>query len=346
MNQLESRNQTICTFEPSFKVIMLVLLGTTSVAAFIENVFFCTAVYFNKKLHSKSNILIINLAITDIIISAILPNLEFVYVYFYPSWPIGSLGTKFLNLIWIFSLVCPFVTMTAITFERFVVIAGKPSWKYLITKKMYLLVVIFIWAYSFLCCFVTAVSMLPAPRYNYVWNVNPTLYYVFLGVHIIFPLVLFPGLYYKMQKVSVTSMKEISKEVGEIRQEREMKLSKTIVIIIGVLYMVWTPVVVLEILYNHKFKNCVVSKMEIVSAWLTCFNGCLNPLLYSYRNAEVKKFILSLVHVFRKKKNYLDDYRKCEGFNLCFKFFSYFFHFCLVYLDLSCLLRIRSIKIK
>ena len=302
MNQTESTNQTICTFEPPFKIVMLVLLATTSVAAIIENVFFCTAVYFNKKLHSKSNILIVSLAITDIIISAILPNIEFVYVYFYPSWPIGSLGTKTQNIIWMFSLVCPFVTVTAITVERYVIIAGKPSWKYLITKKMYLLVVIFIWAYSFLCCFATAITMLPAPKYKYVWNVNSTLYYVFLGIHIIFPLILLPGLYYKMRNVSKNSMRKISNVVGEIRQKREIKLTKTIIIIIGVLYMVWIPVIVLEILFNLNFAECKVSKMGTVSAWLTFLNGCLNPLLYSYRNAEVKKFTLSWVHVFRRKK--------------------------------------------
>ena len=303
MNQTESTNQTICTFEPPFKIAMLVLLATTSIAAIIENVFFCTAVYFNKKLHSKSNILIVNLAITDIIISAILPNLEFVYVYFYPSWPIGSLGTKTQNIIWIFSLVCPFVTVTAITVERFVIIAGKPSWKYLITKKMYLLVVIFIWAYSFLCCFVTAVTMLPAPKYKYVWNVNPTLYNVFLGVHIIFPLFLLPGLYYKMRNVSKNSMREISNEVGEIRQKREIKLAKTIIIIIGVLYMVWIPVVVLEIFFNLNFAGCLVSKMGTVSVWLTCFNGCLNPPLYAYRNVEVKKFTVDKMNIFRRKRS-------------------------------------------
>ncbi|XP_065676834.1 adrenocorticotropic hormone receptor-like [Hydra vulgaris] len=304
MNQTENKNEAICIFEETYKVILLFLLGSTSLVAVIENAFFCFAVYFNKKLHFKSNILVVSLAITDIIIAAILPNLEIVYLYFYPSWPIGSLGTKTLNLIWIFSLVCPFVTVTAITIERYVMIAGKSSWKVFFTKRIYMVIVIFIWLYSFICCLVTAVTMQPAHKNEYIWNVNPTLYYILLGFHIVVPLLLLPGFYYKMKSASQYFLKKLMKitenNVNLSRQRKEMKLAKTIFIIIGLMYLVWSPVVIIEILYNLQFKVCIVSKLGVISLWITCINGCLNPMVYSYRNPEVKKFAKCVINFFYK----------------------------------------------
>ncbi|XP_065675136.1 melatonin receptor type 1A isoform X2 [Hydra vulgaris] len=304
MNQTEHQTETNCIFEQSYKVTLLFLLSSTSVVAVIENVFFCFAVYFNKKLHSKSNILVVSLAVTDIIIAAILPNLEFVYLYFYPLWPIGSLGTKTLNLIWIFSLVCPFVTVTAITIERYVMIAGKSRWKVFFTKRLYMVIVIFIWLYSFICCLVAAVTMEPAHKNEYIWNVNPTLYYILLGFHIIVPLLLLPGLYYKMKKASQYSLKKLREEtendVNLHRQRKETKLAKTIFIIIGIMYLVWSPVVIIEILYNLEFKVCIISKVGVISLWLTCINGCLNPMVYSFRNPEVKRFTKNTIkHIVR-----------------------------------------------
>nr|XP_047139516.1 histamine H2 receptor-like [Hydra vulgaris] len=276
MNRTEFKNETICIFEETYKVTLFFLLGSTSVVAFIENAFFCFAVSFNKKLHLKSNILVVSLAVTDITIAAILPNLELVYLYFYPSWPIGSLGTSALNLIWIFSLVCPFVTVTAITIERCVMIA------------------------------VTAVTMQPAHKNKYIWNVNPTLYYILLSFHIIAPLLLLPGLYYKMKSASQNLLKKLMKitenNINLNRQKKEMKLAKTIFIIIGLMYLVWFPVVMIEILYNLHFEECIVSKLGVFSLWMTCINGCLNPLVYSYRNPEVKQFAKCLINFFYKKK--------------------------------------------
>ncbi|XP_065642264.1 melanocortin receptor 5 [Hydra vulgaris] len=306
MNRTEFKNETICIFEETYKVTLFFLLGSTSVVAFIENAFFCFAVSFNKKLHLKSNILVVSLAVTDITIAAILPNLELVYLYFYPSWPIGSLGTSALNLIWIFSLVCPFVTVTAITIERCVMIAGKSSWKVFFTKKVYMVIVIFIWLYSFICCLVTAVTMQPAHKNKYIWNVNPTLYYILLSFHIIAPLLLLPGLYYKMKSASQNLLKKLMKitenNINLNRQKKEMKLAKTIFIIIGLMYLVWFPVVMIEILYNLHFEECIVSKLGVFSLWMTCINGCLNPLVYSYRNPEVKQFAKCLINFFYKKK--------------------------------------------
>ena len=90
--------------------------------------------------------------------------------------------------------------------------------------------------------------------------------------------------------------------VVQVRKS-DVKLAKTVLFVIGFLFLVWSPVVILEIFYNFDFSNCTVEQAGIVSVWITGINGVLNPIVYSYRNNEVKKYVFKL---FRCKNN-IDD---------------------------------------
>ena len=65
-------------------------------------------------------------------------------------------------------------------------------------------------------------------------------------------------------------------------------------IIIAFLFLVWAPVLALEIIYQTDFKSCVVEQAGTVSVFITCLNRTINPLVYSYHNDEVKKYILKV----------------------------------------------------
>jgi len=126
MNQFNNTTNIIpqlgCSFSETFKITLSILLPITSILSFSVNIFFCCVVYVNKKLHVKSSILLVSLSVTDIVISLTAPIFEFIYVYWNPKWPIGSLGTNVQNSFWMFSLVAPFVTVTAITVDRYLAI--------------------------------------------------------------------------------------------------------------------------------------------------------------------------------------------------------------------------------
>ena len=57
------------------------------------------------------------------------------------------------------------------------------------------------------------------------------------------------------------------------------------------MFVVCTPVVVLEIFFDFNFSNCIVEQAGTVSVWITCANRALNPIVHSRGNAEVKKCI-------------------------------------------------------
>ena len=140
-------------------------------------------------------------------------------------------------------------------------------------------------------------NFLPAPKDAYIWNVPTNQYYIFLGIHIILPLIIVPVLYKKITNTVKLSRQRTGK-VGI--QSREIKLAKRAAVVIAFLFIVWTPVVVLEIFYNFNFSNCIVEQAGAVSVWITCVNGALNPIVYSRGNSEIKKGIKNIFGSSRK----------------------------------------------
>ena len=284
---------------------MCTLIAVTGICSITENIYtyICTVVYLNKNLQIKSNILIVSLSITDIIIASTAPVFEFIYIMYNPKWPLGSLGTNIQNSFWLFSLVMPFVTVTAITIDRYLAITKSFRYGRFITASKLLCVVGCLYLYSFIWVFFMARNFLSTPEDVYTWNVPSTTYYVFLGIHIVFPLILITVLYIKIAK----TVKLSRQNTGVVQVSRsETKLAKTVAFVIGFLFLVWTPVVVLEFFYNFNFSSCIVEQAGTVSVWITCVNGALNPIVYSYRNDEVQKYIVKMRICFRKEN--LDVY--------------------------------------
>ena len=300
-----------CEFSIYFRAVMCSLLMIAAIFSLAENIFFCIVVCVNKKLQIKSNILIVNLSITDIIIASTGPVFEFIYVLHKPNWPLGRAGSNIQNAMWLFSLVMPFATVTAITIERYLAITKSFQYNRYATSKKLLLTVGCLYLYSLVWVICIAMNFHKAHRYVYYWNVPEYPYFAFLGVNLLFPLILIPVLYKKiLKKVRLSRQKA---DVDE-SERNEFRLAKTVGIIIAFLFLVWAPVLALEIIYQTDFKNCIVEQAGTVSVFITCLNGAINPLVYSYRNDEVKKYILKVFYCCKRgheeedpKKGLLDN---------------------------------------
>ena len=277
---------------------------------------FCLIVWHNKALHKRSLVLITNLSVAGILNAATVPVFEFIYVYYYPSWPLGRLGTNLQNSIWLFSLVLPFVTVTAITIERYLATVHYVFYQTNAKASNFGVVVFLLWVYSLAWTVVISTRFAPAPDTYYLWNVPQNLYYIFLGLHLVVPLLIITVLYQRILSYSQESGKAVSQvgkrhngggggilksvETSPVEVSREVRLAKTIAMVIGTLYAVWVPVVIMEVVYNFDFYDCAVEQGGTVCVFVTSLNGCLYPLIYFYRIKEVKKDLLTL---WRKLKN-------------------------------------------
>ena len=282
-----------CSFELYFKIPIMALLGITCLGALVGNLLVCLAVSISKDLQTPANVFITSLSISDIIISLTLPPMEMTYVYCYPNWPLGSIGTTIENAFWMFSLAMPFVTVTVITIDRFKAVTSLQRYREVITRKKIIAALVFIWVYAFIAVFIMAWNFSEAPNDKYVWNVKEIFYYPFLALHIVIPMFIILFLYGNIIKSAKATRRQVVHASTSARVE--MKLAKTVGIIISVLFLVWLPVLGLEVVYAFDSSSCTVEQLGVVSLWIICLNGIVNPAVYCYRNRDFRKTIVSIL---------------------------------------------------
>ena len=281
-------NSTInsCHYSLELKLALCTALSLTSLFSVVENALLCAAVRHNKKLHKRSQVLIVNLSVTDIIIAVLLPTFESGHILLYPKFLFGKFGSIFTRSLWMFSIIQPSTTAFMIACERYLVLSRNNLYLNHCTKRTIALVITSMWLYSIVWVLAIALNL----TYTTQHLVPPGLYYAYLGVHIGIPILVIPLIYIKIY-MHVKSSREHVLEISgtAVLMSLEIKLAKTMGIIISLLYLIWLPVLVIEVLRSHNFNDCTIKKVDSFNVWLTCFNGCLDPLVYSFRSSEVKE---------------------------------------------------------
>lgn len=217
--------------------------------------------------------------------------MEIIYVSIYPKWLTGSIGTYVLNCVWLYSLAYPFVTVTVITAERFSTLRSLIPVK---STTISVLAFSSIWIYSLGVIAFMAVFFTKPGEDAYEWNVLPEFYYPFLGVHIVAPLIIIAVLYMSIFRMTRSSRQQTTSRgsASASLAKREMRVAKTIAIVIGIMFAIWIPALVLEYFYAIGTESCIVQMAGPVNVWLSCSNGVVNPILYFYRNPYLRGEII------------------------------------------------------
>ena len=302
-----SNNSTVnnCEYSVEIKSALCTLLSLTSLLSLVENSLLCAIVRYNKKLHKRSQVLIVSLSITDIIIALLLPPFEFGHILLYPRFPFGKFGSIFTRSIWMFSIVQPSTTAFMIACERYLVLSRNRLYLEHCTKRTLALVIASMWLYSIVWVLVIAFNL----TYTSQDLVSPLLYYAYLGIHVGIPILVIPLIYIRIYMHVMRSREHVLETSGTtIPMSMEIRLAKTMGIIISLLFLIWLPLLVIEGLRSHDFDVCIIKKIDSFNVWLTCLNGCLDPLIYSFRSSDVKESLKAL------KKHVKDRYKSSYCF--------------------------------
>ena len=107
-----------------------IFLGTLYISASIlgtvGNVLAITTVVFNKRMQSVGNLLLLNLTVSDFLVTSIcMPTIVSYQVFAYPNWPYSESTCKWSKFIVQLSVLCSVLTLIAIAVHRHLLVYGK-----------------------------------------------------------------------------------------------------------------------------------------------------------------------------------------------------------------------------
>lgn len=257
-------------------VIVLALLGNTLV---------CFAFYRSTNLRCVTNVFIVSLAVTDILVASVS----------IPIWLIIQ-NTDCINN----TITCPSVLLTlwrcldilfstasimnlcAISFDRYVAITSPLRYSQIITKNRAIVVLVCLWSYSV----IIATINLEGGRYY------PVLVFV---VSFLLPL---SGMIFSYSRIFLAALRQV-RRVQPIRQvfyfKREIKAAKTLALVMGAFIACWTPFFVINIIVPFSPGVQIKPIVTLLIKFLHYGNSALNPVIYSSTNRDFRNKILSVL---------------------------------------------------
>ena len=260
------------------------------------NVLVIMAVKRRPRLQSYANILLACLAVTDALTGLLVQP---TYIIWRISQLLGGINTEIIHNLHILFLVT--VTLSSalhlmlVTCERLIAIKYTFVYPYLVTTLNIKVAVTVFWVLA-LCC-----TILRRPSVNQLFNDgmgekigNVIIIIVFISC-IVFMVMSYAILYKETvnQKNKIKTQQMHQEEVENFLKER--KALKTTVYVIGAVLLCFSPGAVLTILPYIRELNIPYSAPWIIT--IVMLNSLLNPLVYCWRQKEMRQFVFQLSSV-------------------------------------------------
>ena len=279
-----STKHSVAAFTSTTVAVSTMALAVVMVLALLGNTLVCFAFYHSTNLRCVTNIFIVSLAITDILVASVsipvwlvIQNTECIN-----NWlacdPILMAFWKCLDILFSTASI---MNLCAISCDRYIAITSPLRYSQIITKTRAIIALICLWLYS------TFIATINLHRGSYY----PVLVFV---VSFLLPLAV---MIYSYSRIFLAALRQ-ARRIQPMRQafyfKREIKAAKTLAIVMGAFIVCWTPFFVMNILVQ--FITFDVPPVVTVAIKLLHYgNSALNPVIYSSSNRDFRYKILRVL---------------------------------------------------
>lgn len=283
-------------------VIPLILIAALSLAT---NYLVCVVFYLYRQLRLIKHYFVINLAVVDMVIAAILIPL-FVAAQFIPGNIVLCRSQIVLDIACgTASILC----LAMISLERYVAVKYSLHYHSIVTQRKAIFCMVFIWTYSAIVSCAAFLSLIKNSENGNCFFLSRE-YVTFITIaSFVAPVGVMAFAYWKMFLVARTHARRIDSQSthcdpegsghSKRRMRRELKGAKTLTIIMGTHFLCWCPLFVFYLVYTYCPSWQGTKSLEVVNyviLFLRYCNSLFNPLIYSGINrqfrAGIKRFVL------------------------------------------------------
>ncbi|XP_014283879.2 opsin, ultraviolet-sensitive [Halyomorpha halys] len=252
-----------------------------------------------RSLRTPSNLLVLNLAISDLILLSKIPL--FVYNSYKQGPALGSFGCQTFGFVGGMTGTCSIMTLAAIALDRYYVIAYPLNRGYHTTRMRALVWIVLIWLYS------AAFSVLPIAgvagikpyvpegfltscSFDYLdesENNRLFIFGFFVAAWVMpFSIIIFSyiGICRAVLVVSLATRKGQEKE----KRKKELRLAVVVIVVISLWFAAWTPYAIVALLGIFGQKHLITPLASMVPAIFCKSASCVDPFVYSLSHPRLK----------------------------------------------------------
>ena len=271
------------------------------------------AVVRNPRLRSVTNLLISNMAATDILFCLGIPVIATTRIT--QHWVLGGFVCKTVTYLQFTAGICSILTMTTISLERYMCVCLLNRWKLSLKQLIFSIVCIWFVAIGFPVPVALAQSMVTVQTGNESFTFcgvswreefHTEIYLGFMaGLFFVIPLTAISVFYLRILRVVNSSIdrtktsRQSSAKSGARKQIRLIKMCSSIVFLFVIM---WLPFFIISFLGVHLKQ--ITSTHFTATLILALANTCCNPILYGYFNDRLREEFKQMCFVsFLKQKH-------------------------------------------
>lgn len=306
-----------------FTVVGLVFMFFIIISCLFGNTLVCVACVKCLYLQSFSEQFILSLALSDIMVAASVLPFDIAYWIAFPRWPLGGYVCNLWNALFFLFLTASVLNLTSISIDRFLAVVYPLRYSIWMTPNLVKLMIATVWVYSFAIAVLIFLLLDPPEGQTYSFDLNPLFHGFLLIGNVIFPFIIMIVLYSKIyiiakrhaRRAGMTSSSANTSSPTRRTNSfaRELKLAKTLGIVVLCFVICWLPFEIINvvILVDKGVTTCVVEIIDTVACWLAYLHSSFNPLVYAFASSEFRRAFRKLLCK-RERTINLDDNRQSK----------------------------------
>lgn len=296
-----------------FTIAGLMFMFFIVISSFFGNTLVCIASVKFSYLQTYSEKFICSLALSDILVAALVLPFDIIYWITFPRWPLGGVACSLWNSLFFLFLTASVLNLTAISIDRFLAVVYPLRYKAWMTPNLNKLMIACVWVYSVGIAILIFVLLKPPENGMYSFDLNPYFHGFLLTGNVVFPFLIMIILYTKIYIIArwharrsgaVTSSPTHRSSSGSRKRfAQELKLAKTLGIVVLCFVICWLPfeIINIMILIDEGVINCAMEIADTVACWLAYLHSSMNPLLYAFASSEFRRAFKKLLFVNRQQ---------------------------------------------